>query len=153
MPLYRAIALSALFWGANVDAFVPTGSGIRERVSESISRRRTSPIPSRPRSKLNMSTRNPPELNFYKVLGVSRTADEGEIKRSYRRLAKLYHPGEYRPDYRDPYIVLLAAAGDISICHIHSCCRCQSRKRYNRAVPSFEPRLRSTFGSRTEEEL
>lgn len=30
--------------------------------------------------------------DYYKILGVSKTADESEIKRAYRRLARQYHP-------------------------------------------------------------
>ena len=30
--------------------------------------------------------------DFYEVLGVARTADDGEIKRAFRRLAQQYHP-------------------------------------------------------------
>ena len=30
--------------------------------------------------------------DYYKVLGVQKNADENEIKRAYRKLAKKYHP-------------------------------------------------------------
>ena len=31
--------------------------------------------------------------DYYKILGVARTADEGEIKKAYYKAAKLWHPG------------------------------------------------------------
>jgi DnaJ-class molecular chaperone len=43
-----------------------------------------------------MSTQTP-EINFYKVLGVSQDARESDIKAAYRKLAKLYHPGKLTP--------------------------------------------------------
>ncbi len=39
-----------------------------------------------------MSTKDWLEKDFYKVLGVSKTADADEIKKSYRKLARKYHP-------------------------------------------------------------
>ncbi len=30
--------------------------------------------------------------DYYKILGIARTADEKEIKRAYRKLARQYHP-------------------------------------------------------------
>lgn len=39
-----------------------------------------------------MSTKDWIEKDFYKVLGVSKTAEADEIKKSYRKLARKYHP-------------------------------------------------------------
>ncbi len=36
--------------------------------------------------------------DFYVVLGISRDADLGQIRRAYRRLARLYHPDARSPD-------------------------------------------------------
>jgi molecular chaperone DnaJ len=50
--------------------------------------------------------------DFYEVLGVNKTADEGEIKRAYRELARTYHPdlnpggAETFKEINDAYAVL-----------------------------------------------
>ena len=39
--------------------------------------------------------------NYYEILGINRKADEKEIKKAYRRLAKQYHPDTYKGDKKD----------------------------------------------------
>ncbi len=45
-----------------------------------------------------MSTKDWIEKDFYKVLGVSKTAEQDEIKKSYRKLARKYHPDSNQGD-------------------------------------------------------
>lgn len=37
----------------------------------------------------------PPKLRYYAILGVESTATSQQIKTNYRKLAKIYHPGEF----------------------------------------------------------
>ncbi|MBU1862192.1 MAG: DnaJ domain-containing protein, partial [Candidatus Omnitrophica bacterium] len=39
--------------------------------------------------------------DYYEILGVHKKADEKEIKKAYRRLAKQYHPDTYKGDKKE----------------------------------------------------
>lgn len=46
---------------------------------------------------VNKLKRRAAQVNYYKVLNVSRSASEREIKRAYHKLAVQYHPDKYTP--------------------------------------------------------
>jgi curved DNA-binding protein CbpA len=51
-------------------------------------------------------------LDYYKILGVTAGASAAEIKRAYRRLARLYHP-DLNAEARDEHIKRLNEAYEI----------------------------------------
>lgn len=51
-------------------------------------------------------------LDYYKILGVAAGASAAEIKRAYRRLARLYHP-DLNTEARDEHIKRLNEAYEI----------------------------------------
>lgn len=42
--------------------------------------------------------------DYYKILGVPRTADKREIKKAYRKLAQEWHPDKYRGDLSEDQV-------------------------------------------------
>jgi DnaJ domain len=48
---------------------------------------------------LHASVNRDTDRNFYRILQIDRKANTAEIKTAYRRLAKMYHPGEYTRNF------------------------------------------------------
>ena len=89
---------------SQASAFVPPQSTVVKEgtpsaliLSPSPSTLRKKPYSSRTRL-YYVHSKPPPgtkDVDYYAVLGVSRSASETEIKSAYRKLAKLYHPGTF----------------------------------------------------------
>jgi DnaJ domain len=92
-PLRRSHARSAGSSNAMDDATVALGMTSHSPYSPYSSW--SSPQSSPPPPSSMWSTRNPSlgGRDYYRILGVPRTAREPEIKQAFRRLVKQYHPG------------------------------------------------------------
>jgi DnaJ-domain-containing protein 1 len=91
----------------------------------------------------------PHKFKYYSMLGLDNLASQDEIRNSYRRLVKLYHPGKYLDWVRLEDHALEHYATLTSPFH-HPFCRRQSRQGYDRTIQFAQSRLRSLDGPHLE---
>ena len=95
MAIFKSFALSALCLLPAVEAFLPASRTSAAVLSGQTISNVFESASAKSKTSLFMSPRNQTGRDFYAILGVSRSADDREIKSAYRKLAKQYHPGEF----------------------------------------------------------